>query len=66
MTSLIILLLALAASLIYLAVCIVRLVIAVFILSIEAIRDGEWWGLPATIGLSGGAIYLIGLILFWW
>ena len=65
MATLIILILALAASLIYLAVSMVRLIIALFILSIEAIRDGEWWGLPATLGFSGGAIYLIGLILFW-
>ena len=66
MTSLIILILALAASLVYLAVSIVRLTVALFIRSIEAIRDGEWWGFPATLGLSGGAVYLIGLILFWW
>lgn len=66
MATLLILVLALAASLIYLAVSIVRLIVALFIRSIEAIQDGEWWGLPATLGLSGGAIYLIGLILFWW
>ena len=57
MTSLIILILTLAASLIYLAVSIVKLIVALFIRSIEAIQDGEWWGLPATLGLSGGAIY---------
>lgn len=66
MATFLILLLALAASMIYLAFNIVRLVIAVFIRSIEAIQDGEWWGLPATLGLSGGFIYLVGLILFWW
>ena len=62
----ILLILVLAASLVYLAVSIVRLIIALFIRSIEAIRDGEWWCLPATLGFSGGVIYLIGLILFWW
>ena len=66
MATLLILVLALAASLIYLAVSTVRLIVALFIRSIEAIQDGEWWGLPATLGLSAGAIYLIGLILFWW
>lgn len=56
---------AFMAALVALVFSLLRFVGTVFFVSIQAIIDREWWGIPATSLLFGSLIVILGFI-FWW
>ena len=66
MVTWILIILGLIAVAIYLVYVILYAIYALFVVSIDAVKEGQWWGFPVLLALVGGVIYLLGLIFWWW
>lgn len=66
MVTWMLIILGLIATAIYLAYVILYAIYALFVVSIDAVKEERWWGFPTLFALIGGIIYLLGLIFWWW
>lgn len=66
MVTWILIILGLIAAAIYLVCMIIYAIYALFVVSIDAVNEGRWWGFPVLLVLVGGIIYILGLIFWWW